>query len=350
MSSTIREIRKHYSSAYITLVVEKKSANLAECCPYIDEMIAAPFMSTPNEFTQIFIANLNIARDLLRQRLDIALAFAYSIAPNVPLLAYMSGAKMRITHNGGIWTPLVTNLVPPIAGKHHSIDAELSYAEYLIKQPIVNRALEAWVDQSDLDFAQSVLPSTTKLYAIGLGGSKARKHYPPKSYAKLINMLLRADEQLQFVVLGGSTDVDEAAIIMANVERNRMIDLVGKTTFRQTTAVLNSCDLYIGNDSVAMHLAAATETPVLAPFCFPSDLHLPHNVIDNWYPYGVPSVTVQPAHALPECRGSKNFYGCRADHPHCITQITPLDMFRAYNLLLERIAENNTEPLIVGSN
>ena len=48
--------------------------------------------------------------------------------------------------------------------------------------------------------------------------------------------------------------------------------------------------------------------------------------------------------------GEDDFYGCRADHPHCITQITPLDMFRAYNLLLERIAAKNSEPLIVGSN
>ena len=219
----------------------------------------------------------------------------------------------------------------------------------MIKVPIVNRELEAWVDQSDLDFAQSLLPSATKIYAIGLGGAALCKHYPPKFYAEFINMLLRADSKLHFVIIGGKTDIEDAAIVMANVETDRVLDLAGKTTFRQTTAVLSFCSMYIGNDSSAMHLAVANALPCLNPNCFPLDRMQSENVVHRWYPYGVPSVIVCPSYALPECKPFKRFSGCIAKKPHCITQISPQNLFDAYKLLLGRIAEGNCEPLVIGS-
>lgn len=101
--------------------------------------------------------------------------------------------------------------------------------------------------------------------------------------------------------------------------------------------------MYIGNDTGAMHLAAATNTPVLSPNCFPLEFKIGYNSLKRWYPYEVPSVIVCPAHALQGCKDSKDFYGCRSKEPHCITQITPADLFSAYKILLERAAESNTK-------
>ena len=346
MSPALRELRRLYPTAHITLIVEQASANLAECCPYVDEVIAAPYSSIPSELTSIYAVNLNLASELLKRRYDIAIAYAYSFIPNVPLLAYMSGANHRISHQAGLWEPLVTDFVSPINGKYQAVDVTLKYIEHLIKKPIQKRELEIWVADSDIETAQKILPPSTKLYAIGLGGAKSKKHYPPECYAELINMLRRADAELKFVLLGGVTDIEEAKILMSNVDVDYIVDLTGKTTFRETAAVLNFCNLYIGNDSAAMHLAAATNTPVLSPFCFASEFRTYPTVVSHWYPYGVPSVLVCPSHALPECRGSKNFYGCRAEYPHCIKQIAPQHLLDAYKILLERIAQGNSEPFV----
>ncbi len=361
-SAAIREIRRIYPSAHITLIVRSESKNLAECCPYIDELIAEDFrldnktfqslLPTMTNIAQVYKSHLILASEkLLRRRYNLAFAYTYADNPSMPLLAYMSGAEIIVSRfqGFGLYFPLITEVVPQKSFGYHAADAALGYVEQLIKAPLVNRELEAWVDQADLEFAQSILPSATKLYAIGLGGAAVRKHYPPKFYAEFINMLLREDSELHFVIIGGKTDIEDAAIVMANVESDRVLDLAGKTTFRQTTAVLSFCSMYIGNDSSAMHLAVANALPCLNPNCFPLDRMQPENIVDRWYPYGVPSMIVCPSYALEECRQFMRFTGCIAKIPHCITQITPQNLFDAYKILLERIAENNSEPLIIGS-
>ena len=101
-----------------------------------------------------------------------------------------------------------------------------------------------------------------------------------------------------------------------------------------------------------MHAATAFNIPVLTPFCFPSDLNLgrlmPISSLNRYYPYGVPSVVVQPEHTLPDCKDSTDVFGCKMiNQSHCINQITPQTMFTAFNILKQQIAKNATEPLYV---
>ena len=46
-SAAIREIRRIYPAAHITLVVHPRAFELAECCPYVDELILNP-QKVPN--------------------------------------------------------------------------------------------------------------------------------------------------------------------------------------------------------------------------------------------------------------------------------------------------------------
>ena len=359
MSAFIREVRRVYSTAHIILVVEKCAESLAECCPHVDEVITESFMlgnegfqSIPDSITKIqhiFPRLLNVARKLLRRRIDIAFVTTKGNAPTTPLLAYMSGAKDLISHSFGNWTPLLTFQATRIYGSH-TADITLGYLESLIRTRIANRRLEAWFTPLDVANVQSMMPSSKKIYAIGLGGGKPIAHYPPESYAELMRLIAIADDDVKFVIIGGSTDVDAAKILMARVDLNRVVDLVGKISYRQTAAALSLCDVYIGNDTGAMHLAAATQTPVLAPFAFPIELLRPGIVLNHWYPYEVPSVIVCPRKALPECKGSQDYFGCAAGRPHCITRIAPRDLLEAFNLLQTRIAEHITEPILIGSN
>src|SRR5207245_11762149 len=48
--------------------------------------------------------------------------------------------------------------------------------------------------------------------------------------------------------------------------RQPPIDLTGKTAIADLTALLSQCHLFIGNDSGAMHVAAAVGLPVVAIF------------------------------------------------------------------------------------
>ena len=129
------------------------------------------------------------------------------------------------------------------------------------------------------------------------------------------------------------------------------MDLTNKANYRQSAAVLNLCDAYIGNDTVTMHLAAAVKIPVLEVNCFPSDLEIKiGDTLAVYYLYGVPNVIVRPKNALPECAADKahHVYGCRiAIKSHCIAQIKPETIFEGLKVLSKRISEKNFKPLYI---
>lgn len=98
----------------------------------------------------------------------------------------------------------------------------------------------------------------------------------------------------------------------------RLIDIVGKSTLRQTGAVLKRCHLYVGNDAGPMHLAAAASLSVIEISCHPlggSPFH--SNSPSRFRPWGVPHVVLQPEEASHPCS-----VACSVGSPHCILNIS----------------------------
>ena len=198
-------------------------------------------------------------------------------------------------------------------------------------------------------------PARQNIYALGMGGREKRKHYPPEKYAKLVEKILNEDAETTFVIFGGGKDDEiSAQIFKQNLDERifteHVIDLTNKTNYRQSAAILTLCNMYIGNDTGIMHVAAAAKCPVLCPNCFAADIPINRaDYVRFFSPYHVPSVTVQPVHALDDCAVNVpyNPYGCRSSNPHCILQIEVEKVFEGYKILKERIAEKNIEPLFM---
>ncbi|MBQ9479383.1 MAG: hypothetical protein IJU71_07510, partial [Selenomonadaceae bacterium] len=249
MSAGIREIRRIWPSAHVTLVVDVRAESIAEKCPYIDELIVELFringksMQGCNYSLQnlvpMFETNLGIAEKLLSRRFDIAFAIAHASSPTNPLLSYMSGAKTRIStiRDKNLFFPLITARPGKPHGTSH-VDIALSCVEYITKKRVTERRLETWFSQDDLDFVRTLIPSNKKLYALGLGGGGGRKIYPPANYAALLNMLVEYDNEVKFVILAGPNERDAADVVMSKVDPERIIDLTGKISYCQTGAAL----------------------------------------------------------------------------------------------------------------
>ncbi|MBD3379395.1 MAG: hypothetical protein GF408_02920 [Candidatus Omnitrophica bacterium] len=97
------------------------------------------------------------------------------------------------------------------------------------------------------------------------GSSDPDKLWPQSKYASLA---IRLCEELgsRAVFLGGpgeKTFPDEG---LSLTQECRMTDLAGKTSLRQLTAVLREVDVFVGNDSGPMHMAAAAGCAVVAVF------------------------------------------------------------------------------------
>ena len=114
------------------------------------------------------------------------------------------------------------------------------------------------VDDADRAAVSSMIPAGR--YAVLIPGTNwATKRWPVEKFAKLVEPL-RQRFGLHSIVIGGPGDTQLAAGI-ANAT-----DLTGKTTLRQTIALLERADLVIAHDSGPMHIASAIGRPLVALF------------------------------------------------------------------------------------
>jgi heptosyltransferase II len=101
--------------------------------------------------------------------------------------------------------------------------------------------------------------------AIGAGASYgSAKCWPPGRFAELANRL-HAQSDADVVLFGTATETPVSEAIKAGM-RYAPIDLTGKTSIGDLPALLSQCHLFVGNDSGAMHVAAAVGLPVVAVF------------------------------------------------------------------------------------
>jgi heptosyltransferase-2 len=151
--------------------------------------------------------------------------------------------------------------------------------------------------------------------AIAPGASYgAAKCWPPERFAALADRLI--SECGADVIFFGTPGENEMAARIGSIMKCRAISLVGKTSMRDLAALFSACSIFIGNDSGAMHVAAAAGLPVIGIFG-PTD------------PEGTAPVTAQFALIREAVSCSPCFLRtCPVDH-RCMTRIDVNSVFMA---------------------
>jgi heptosyltransferase-2 len=164
--------------------------------------------------------------------------------------------------------------------------------------------------QSAAEFLRfnGVKPDSLRV-AIGAGASYgSAKCWPPDRFAELANRL-QAQSGTDIILFGTLAESPVSSAIAAGMHRSP-IDLTGKTAINDLPALLSQCHLFIGNDSGAMHVAAAVGLPVVAVFG-PTD------------PRGTAPVTPRCSIVQERPYCSPCFLRrCPTDH-RCMTRVTP---------------------------
>ena len=101
--------------------------------------------------------------------------------------------------------------------------------------------------------------------AVGAGASYgSAKCSPPDRFAQALNEFLSRNDAE--VVLFGTATESVVTSAIASALRRPPIDLTGKTSIADLPGLLSQCHLFLGNDSGAMHVAAAVGLPIVAIF------------------------------------------------------------------------------------
>ena len=94
------------------------------------------------------------------------------------------------------------------------------------------------------------------------------------------------------------------------------VNIAGETTLTQLASILQTCNVFIGNDSGPMHLAAAVGTPTIGLYG-PGDP-------TRFAPIGVACQTIQGTIECPPCVGTT----CRFEKDGCMSEIRVTDVIQ----------------------
>jgi lipopolysaccharide heptosyltransferase II len=159
--------------------------------------------------------------------------------------------------------------------------------------------------------------------AVGAGASYgSAKCWPPDRFAEVLNRL-KPSMDADVILFGTAAETSVSAAIASGL-RHFPIDFTGKTAIADLPALLSQCHLFIGNDSGAMHVAAAVGLPVVAVFG-PTD------------PHGTAPVTPRCTVVQQKPYCSPCFLRrCPTDH-RCMSAVTPHMVESAARLRLSEV-------------
>ena len=185
----------------------------------------------------------------------------------------LSGAPVRlgfdfIKRRHPLWRQSHTHLISTADHGHlHTVEQNLSILTPLDLPHIDSRVTMSYTQQ-DWQQVQALLPQSWSADYIVIQPTSRWffKCWPEARMSEVINALSQCG---QHILLTSGPDERERAMIdriQQGCPDANVISLAGQLSLRQLAATIDHARLFIGVDSVPMHMAAALQTPLIALF------------------------------------------------------------------------------------
>lgn len=309
----LRAVRGRFPEAEIAIVARPYVADI-----YRDQQICNQFIAYDPQGMHAGISGRErLAEELRAQKFDVALLLQNAF--DAAWLAWRAGIPERIGYARDGRSFLLTKAVAVPEPGEIPAHEKFYYLELLRRG--------GWLESVEDDsFIAMNVPEEKRRraaefltesggrpralrIAIGAGASYgSAKCWPPPRFAEVASRL-QSEKDADIILFGTAAEAAVSNAISAEMRRPP-IDLTGKTSIADLPALLSQCQLFIGNDSGAMHVAAAVGLPVVAIFG-PTD------------PNGTAPVTPRSTIVKEKPYCSPCFLRrCPTDH-RCMTRVTP---------------------------
>ena len=268
----VRAVRRRYPGAHLTYLVEPAAAPVVRDNPHISELIVLPKRSGLARMRD----DVAFGRELRARRFDIAIDLHGG--PRSAWLTWASGAPMRIgyTITGRTWMythPVVraADLAP-----RHSVTNQWDLLAPLgigpaspAHDPVEMGENPAAATRVDRRLAEAGIRPTDPIVLIHVSAGNPFRRWPADAFETLIERLVRRDARRRVWLTSGPSDAGAAREI-ANGARSRLGALAssvpdtGDVDLSELRSLIARAAVYIGGDSGPLHIAATTETPIVA--------------------------------------------------------------------------------------
>lgn len=329
-----KALREHYRNQQIILIANAIFAELAERTGYFDQVIKIDL----NAFITDWRYRYKMIREVYQLGAKVAIQPTYSrLYEFGDAIIRATGADERIGSHGDYsrlrpWQRRIANrwYTKLVKASHHLLMECERNSEFLHGLGI-----------ADANLAKPELPQVTELpdslqihakyYIIFPGAGNWRRMWPVEKFSKVARYIDK-EYGWRMVVCGTESENDIARQLMEKARIPKAVNLTGRTSLAEFVELVRGASLLIGNETSAVHIAAAVDTPSV---CLLGGGHFKRFIP---YPSSFNGSKPVPVYEYMDC------FGCnwRCTLPieeggpdHCISRIQLQDVLDAVQLAIK---------------
>jgi len=272
-------LKEKFPQSHLSVMVKEISKEILIGNPYVDEIIChdiiwnrerLPFLKEMKRLLSYDnisypIRLYKIIKYLRKQKFDLTIELRGDIR-NILFFTYLIGSKYRISFNktGGEYL-LTYSVIYPLS--MHEIDINFKLVEcFGVRKD--GKRMEIYNDQASKERVDKLLQDAgvknNDLLIIIHPGAKKIQSWAPERFAELSDSLIEK-YKAKLLLTGAKSDKALVETIARLMKRSPVV-LVGKTSIREFTALLNNSGLLICNDTGILHIASALGVKTIALF------------------------------------------------------------------------------------
>jgi len=263
---TLKVIRSLFAQGKIHMLIKEKIVpKVLEGSGLVDRYIV--YNKSSNAISNLW-ERLKIIWKLGAKKYDRIITVSNSY--NSAFLTSIVHAKLKIGYASGRWWDRAYDITVNMDESIHEVDGRLNLVKPLGMPAIIERIPEIQIGNEEKEFARKVVKRVNKenndvIVGIHPGCSDAliNKRWYPDRFAKVAD-ILSGRYNASIILFGGPNEIKLTDKILGMMNKLAPLVLAGKTSIKETAAVIGECSLFISNDSGLMHVAAAMKTPVIS--------------------------------------------------------------------------------------
>lgn len=308
-TAVIDPLRRHFSDSQISFLVGTRAFDLLASDPGIDHVLIYDNRGQHAGWR----GRYRLIDSLRRRQFDLV-----------------------INLRDSLWSRFVGGKYWGMARRSDETHAVTRYLEVLQRHGVETAGARPKLRFTDLELAardqfltENNISRNRPIVGIHPGGNWRYKLWHPGNFARIADLI--CDRWNAQILLFAGPDEFRLQSQVADLAESKPV-VIKSQNLRQVAALLKACDVYLGNDTGPMHIAAAVGTPVIA--IFGSTNH------HRSGPYGEEHTVVRSDVKLGcnPCHPGKDPGGCGAESCAAIDAVTVQQVFQQLTnrMMLER--------------
>ena len=313
VTPVLRTLRTNYPKARISLLADKKLADLVQYNRHIDECLLIDKKGRDDSLPSF----IKYIWGIRKKKFDLVINLHRN--ERASAIAAFSGADRIVGYAKPGFALLFDQVLPNLKAVKHQIHSHFDVLEQAVGiDRIDDGGLEMWLPEAAVRSAAKIWQENfapdKKVVAFNIGASWKTKRWIDTYFARCADELLEKGYGVAF--FGGPMDTELVEACIAQMKHRDSGDIkvfTGKVSLGELGALLKKCALFLTTDSGPMHVGVSQNVPVVTMFGA--------SPVPGFYPYDARDVlikTPEPCHpcGIHECPKQG------ADNMACMKKIT----------------------------